>query len=479
MRLRVGAIGIAVALISLASMPAPAPANERETEGLRFPELMRELARNPDFVEAVIERLGRSPASSAMLGPLHADRLRELIQKRDWEALDRFPTMTVAGIGRAIRLAAAAKDDDQSGAEEQSDADEAKSAALEEPLGIPTGAPSLARGSLERTLDFELVVGDAVDPEAAPRYPDSRRLAEVLNRLALNPVPGQPGLPYRVTTRRGSAESPARLIAQLLETGHQVEVRDARTFANFGDLRFRDREVLTPFWMNTGIEVPEAGRDLLVPASHSQHELRLRGPQVNADLAFFFGIDGAAVFRPMGTLNQAWTRGRTAWTYRGDQALEVIRLAGEIARAYAEAKRAHPELPFGGYYALGVCNDVNAMIELHMHGRTTLYPLTRDLRLFRGEGEVTQLARRLPVDGREGEPPELRRILGSLPVADLAELPFPELRRDLEAVRAAWERGETVWRDPTLTLPWALLVVLAAGVLLWVWRRRRSRLVAK
>ena len=36
------------------------------------------------------------------------------------------------------------------------------------------------------------------------------------------------------------------------------------------------------------------------------------------------------------------------------------------------------KLPFGGYFALGVCNDANAMIELAMQGATSLYPLTRD-----------------------------------------------------------------------------------------------------
>ena len=43
-----------------------------------------------------------------------------------------------------------------------------------------------------------------------------------------------------------------------------------------------------------------------------------------------------------------------------------------------------PYLPFGGYYALGVCNDVNAMIELHMQGETSLFPLTHDPELFLG-----------------------------------------------------------------------------------------------
>ena len=44
----------------------------------------------------------------------------------------------------------------------------------------------------------------------------------------------------------------------------------------------------------------------------------------------------------------------------------MTRIAGSIVRTYSAIKQRHPELPFGGYYALGVCNDVNAMIELKM-----------------------------------------------------------------------------------------------------------------
>jgi hypothetical protein len=128
-----------------------------------------------------------------------------------------------------------------------------------------------------------------------------------------------------------------------------------------------------------------------------------------------------------------------------------------------------------------VCNDVNAMIEQHMQGETTLFPLTHDPRYFAGDGEVEQLARVLPVDGR-GARPDPRRILGSLPVADIAALPLPALRSDLEQVRGAWERGELVFVDAWGILEWlavsaaAFLALLVTAAVFGIrrWRRRAA-----
>jgi hypothetical protein len=63
-------------------------------------------------------------------------------------------------------------------------------------------------------------------------------------------------------------------------------------------------------------------------------------------------------------------------------------------------------------------------------------------RYFAGDGEVDRLARALPVDGR-GDRTDPGRILGSLPVGDVSELPLPELRADLERVSAARSSGST------------------------------------
>jgi hypothetical protein len=458
------AAGVAVA-VALCSLPVRA---QDDADWVRFSQVMTELSRQPEFVEALLERLGRDPAAGGILGPENIKRFRELVLGKEFEALDRFPAMTVEGMGRAVRLAAQAMQQNAEAVGSQEDAGtepeklpppeaSMSTEGAAEALGIPTEGLAPAPGSMMKEIGFGLEAGDQIDPERAPRYADSLRLASVLNRLALNPAEEEPGPRHRVTTAHGGAETPEGLIALLADGGHDVLVTDARYFANFGDLRYQGRDVLTPFWVDTRIAVPDTERALLVPASHSQHELRLRGPAVNADLSFFFGIDGKAEFRPMVTRDQGWVLGTVARTYRGDDALEVVRITGAIAKTYAAVQRAHPELPFGGYYALGVCNDANAMIELHMQGETTLFPLTHDPRYFSGDGEVDRLARALPVDGH-GDRPDPGRILGSLPVSDISELPLPELRDDLTRVSTAWERGEVEWIDA-----WGILTWLAIG----------------
>lgn len=158
--------------------------------------------------------------------------------------------------------------------------------------------------------------------------------------------------------------------------------------------------------------------------------------------------------------------------YRGDAALEVARLTGEIIRRYDAIHHARPDLPFGGYFALGVCNDVNAIIELHMQGATTLSALTHDKALFPGDSEVDHLVARLPVDGR-GARADVARVRGSLPVATLEAIPEPPLRDDLLRVQAAWRGGGLRYVRSTWWIGTALATASLLGTLLW--RRHRAR----
>jgi hypothetical protein len=122
---------------------------------------------------------------------------------------------------------------------------------------------------------------------------------------------------------------------------------------------------------------------------------------------------------------------------------------------------------------LGVYNDVNAMIELKMRGETSPFPLTLDPRFFSGDGEVDQLARRMPLDNGWNARPEPRRILGSIPIAELSMLPLPALREDLEVVGAAWESGTLTLTGSRVT---SILIVAVIGgflVVLWLLRRRQ------
>ena len=256
--------------------------------------------------------------------------------------------------------------------------------------------------------------------------------------------------PFQADFGGHRATSPQDLIAALQASGHTVTITDSRYFANFGHLHLNSEDVMMPFWINSQIMVPtpvgEPPRPLLVPVSHAEYEWHIRGPLMNADVSFYFGIDGKAEFRTMDQLDQAWVMKRDAHTYTGADAVEVTRLAGLLIQAYEHLHAAHPAMPFGGYYAFGVCQDVVAAIELKMTGKTTLFPNTADASFFKDsrDAEVNDLIKRIPKD-RDGKPPEVERIFGSLPVggsdAELATVSIPGLGPDLVAVHDAWTNG--------------------------------------
>ena len=108
----------------------------------------------------------------------------------------------------------------------------------------------------------------------------------------------------------------------------------------------------------------------------------MRGPKINASISWYFGVDGKAEFRTMDTLDQAWVLGHHAHEYRDADAIEVTRLVRLFEVAYAHQHLARPKLPFGGYYALGVCQDSVAAIEKKMTGAATLFPNTAETSFF-------------------------------------------------------------------------------------------------
>jgi hypothetical protein len=437
------------------------PVGAADPPWIPFSDAMAELTRSEEFREAFLKRLDQSPAGE-FLGPEQIDRLRKILLERDWKSLDAFPGITVAGLERAVKIAGlAAKKQPEKGTLESS-----APLGREDDFGIPTGGAPLALNAFLEDLGMGLLWGDRVDPALAAMHADSARLADVLNRLARGAGS------YRVKTPWGVAQTPEQIIDFLAASGHDIDVRDGRYFANFGDLIYHGRDVLTPFWMDTLIVVPGTRRSLLVPAGHAQHELWVKGARVNVDIALYFGIDGKAVFRPIDTKDQAWVMGRAAHDYRGSAAREVIRLAGLIVAMYDRIQKKNSQMAFNGYYELGVCNEVSAMIEMKMQGETTLYPLPHDPKWFDGDTEADVLARRLPVDGRGGRGADFRRILGSLPVDDPAKLPLEPLRSDLLAVQSAFDRGELTRRLPPIFF-WAGGILLLAALAFFLrWRRK-------
>jgi hypothetical protein len=435
-----------------------APLAQAQTEAYTLPELVDELSRDPNApgaIDAVLAQLGRNPAAAAILSGEQKAKLREAIargiREGKTDGLEFAPAMTVPEMGAAVRVAPlltgtgnGATTTGQTGSNQtnQGGGLPLPTRAVEEDLGIPVADRSLPP---EESTPVGPLGGLGVsrggerDPGRAERGPDSIRLAAVLNRLSLNPR-GAPTYVVRVGETR--CETPQAVIAALQAQGHSVVVQDLRRTANFADLRHKDRSVAAPVWIDTELNVPGTDRSLMVPATHSEHQLLVRGPVVNADLAFFMGIEGEAKFRAMLGKDEAWTGGRVAHRYEGDKALEAVRVAGEVRRAFVEKQKEHPELPYGGYFNLGVCNDSNAFIEQALNGKTTLYPLTRDPRFYTGDGEIDRLSRLMPIDGR-GRPADLSRVLASLPMERTEDLAFDSLRADVARMNGAAATGQT------------------------------------
>jgi hypothetical protein len=472
---------------------------------LLLSQMMRELSAQPGFTEALLKQIDAGGKKGpALMTPKLVDELRKRILGKDWAGLDRFPGWTMREINPTVRTVSHFV---------------GKNEKLEDTAAVHPGTPP-SQAEVGEFLDLGLYPvdhGDFIDYDLKPalavfttkgivselgdgltrgdgpnalasEHVQSQYLADILNRLAANSLDGAKALVFDaadVTEHSESVASTPQQLVQLLQSfGHTVTVNDARYFANFGHFHYKGQDVMMPFWLDTGQVIPHShGRHLLIPASHAELEWHIHGPFVNADISYYFGIDGKSEWRTMDTLDQPWVLKRNAHTYTGEQAVEATRLASLLTVAMMHAHAAHPKLPFGGYYALGVCQDGVSAIELALTGRVTLYPNTVDATLFSDprDREINDLLLRIPKD-RDGLPPDPERIFGSLPAVpgprkDFAAVTIPGLAPDLAATYTAWQDGTLHrahgWRFYAL-LSLALTLLLGCSVILGESRRRRA-----
>ncbi len=468
-----------------------APTDTMPPNTIPFSHVLRELSSKPGFTDAFLKDIqGHTRKSgAALLTPDLVDHLRQLIASHDWEGLDQFPGWTMADITPTIgviREVAADTESPATGEQVWKFLDlgpYSRDDSTEINLRGISPLPPFRSEDVITDLGDGLVRGDGPNV-LAPEHSDSRRLADVLNRLSANGLDGV--APVSAFWNDGThPTTPEGLIEALMLTGQTVTVTDSRYFANFGHLHYNGQDVMTPFFVNTQILIPDTNRPLLVPVSHAEYEWHIRGPLLNADVSFYFGIDGKAEFRTMDELDQAWVMKRDAHEYRATDAIEVTRLAGGMVRTYMRLHQAHPDTPFGGYFAFGVCQDVVAAIELKMTGKATLFPNTAEDRLFTDarDAEINSLIRQLPKD-RSVQAPDIERVFASLPVADteedLAKVTIPGLGADLVAVHRAWMEGDVRRSESRLhhriKLGAIALLCLGfvAGAVLW-WRKRQRR----
>jgi hypothetical protein len=432
-------------------------------------QMMRQLSAQPGFTNALLDQIDKGGKKGpALLTPKLIDELRKRILGNDWQGLDRFPGWTMREINPTVRAVGhiAGKDQKLEAASAVHPGASLSEAQAHEYLDLgpytldksetisldqPSTLPPFTTAGIVTNLGDGVVRGDG--PNAlAPEHAESQRLADALNRLAANKLDG--AQPFTVTTRGHQATTSEQLIAALAASGNTVTVDDARYFANFGHLHFNGphgmQDVMMPFWIDSQLIIPHSGgRHLLIPAAHAEYEWHIHGPIINADISYYFGIDGKSEWRTMDTLDQSWVLKRNAHEYTGAQAIEATRLAGLMTVAYMHLHAAHPTLPFGGYYALGVCQDGVSAIEHALTGNVTLFPNTADTAFFNDprDAEINALIAAIPKD-RDGTPPQPERIFGSLPVAPAANgseafnaITIPGLAADLNATYSARQGG--------------------------------------
>ncbi|MDW5267023.1 MULTISPECIES: hypothetical protein [Acidobacteriaceae] len=499
---KLGRICCAIVLAALigckSDAPYVVPEEPMPANTVMLSQMMRELSATPGFTEAVLAELDKSGKQGpALMTPVLMHRLRELILGKDWQGLDRFPGWTMQEINPTVRVAGriAGKNEalqDLAARHPGSPKSSLSTAQAKQFIDLgpytlehaetvdldkPSQLPGFTRAGLVSDLGAGVLRGDDANPQLAPLHAESQRIADVLNRLSLNGLDDAPQATAKLAGKNSA--TPEALIQTLIDSGHTVTVWDARYFANFGHFHYKGQDVMMPFWVSSQIKIPGTKRTLLIPVSHAEYEWQIRGPKINADVSWYFGVDGKAEFRTMDTLDQPWVLVRHAHEYRNADALEVTRLTGRMSIAYMHQHQARPTLPFGGYYALGVCQDSVAAIEKKMTGNATLFPNTADGAFFDDprDAEVNALLEAIPKD-RNGKPPEPERIFGSLPTADLNAITIPGLTADLVAVQTAWHDGSLERTQSwTRKMLGRLLGISAAALLLGivVVKRRRSR----
>lgn len=493
----------ATLLVSGCSQRYTPPESPLPPNTILLSQMMRELSAQPGAREAIVHAIEGNKDEkngAAFLTPELIKKLRELILGSDWQGLDRFPGWTMRAVNPTVRVVSrvaekkAAEKANETPTSSTTDVvtefldlgpyplDQEQTVSLDKPSTLPP----LDVNSVVTRLGPNTVRGDAPN-QLASEHPESQRLADVLNRLSANALDG--AKPVAVSINGQSATSPQGLIVALAASGNQVTVVDARYFANFGHLHYKGQDVMMPFWIDSSYAVPGTGgllgwgaRPLLIPVSHAEYEWQVRGPKINADVSYYFGVDGKSEWRTMDTLDQPWVLKRVAHTYSGAQALEVTRLAGLLTVAYMHQHARRPDLPFGGYYALGVCQDGVAAIEERMTGNSTLFPNTADATLFDDprDAEVNKLIAAIPKD-RGGEPPEPERIFGSLPAdpgdgGSFSAITIPGLADDLKLSYAAWHQGD-LQRIRSRAFYWTITIIVVAGaavLVVLVLRRRRA-----
>jgi hypothetical protein len=255
------------------------------------------------------------------------------------------------------------------------------------------------------------------------QFAHAGKLAQVLTSLA-----AQNG--SSITFQGQTITSPRDLFAALIASGHTIEVRNERMYANFLSMIVGDRDLIWPVWIDTGISL-SSGDSFTIPVGHSHHAWRIRGPVVDTRVTFFLGISGAGFFgqtdqRPAwsGTITSTDVTVGNAQSGDYDYLLATVDAAAAyLRRNRVERSTVAAGMPADGYGYLGVCNDSNTTVEYATRGTISAFPLLRaaalDSQPDLGDG-LDATVRALPKDGDGLADPHdaLRRAVAMQPFPD-------------------------------------------------------------
>lgn len=250
--------------------------------------------------------------------------------------------------------------------------------------------------------------------------------ANVLNNLALDNG-------SKVINGDETYTTIGQVIDALYASGHTIEATNSRYFANFLGLWYKGRAVRAAAWLDTGIDIGN-GETFALPSPHTHHNFYIRGPLVNVDIMYYMGVSNGTSFRAVSDIRPVWSGGRDLHTYSSENGdaqkiKEIFETAAQLRKRWEAEGRG---LPMSGYGQLGVCNDSTAVLELQAEELITIYPLVRREPNAEDTSNVANLLRGLPNDLAQDDPQNAaNRIRTTMPFADLADMPFPELRENV------------------------------------------------
>lgn len=412
-----------------------------------LPEILTSLQKDErkPLLDKIREEIRRIVADEKIKNALLGE-LSHIENTKDWKKLDRFPTLPTPHQISQLRPFVESLPHSKPKVIKPVVADlteyvHAAKTSRDEPL------PRFLQTPMK--MEYGHFMSATVPKEELDQSP---AIAALLNALATQPK-SLVKFADPMTGRHFNLRTPEEFFKALLETGHTIELDREQTYANFISLVREGTYSKIPAWIDTGIELPD-GTTLKVPMSHSQMAWKIKGPLVNARVAFFLGMFGAGFF-PNIDERPRWTGKALKQSFKSEDGNEELLVKSmQAANSYLrcvqmERDKVGKGLPADGYGILGVCNDTSAALMKKLGiAKDDIdfpYPLMRQSTLPPLCTEWVEIFRSLPQDvtvtkeqlkDKKTAKLLLCRVLETTPYSlDSPFFPDEELRRQIKLAK--------------------------------------------